>query len=99
AEFGEPEDDDEESPAEAVESRVDELRAEIEEQRGPYAADVVDDLEGLQTTLTETRWTAAGTPETQEAVDDYLDAAGDALDTEFGSADDESPEALAHELD
>ena len=98
ADFPESEDD-EESPAEEIQSRIDELREGIEEQRGPYAADVVDELEELQTKLTETRWTANGTPATREAVDDYLDAAGDALDTDFGAADDEDPEALAHELD
>jgi hypothetical protein len=99
AEFSEPEDEDEESPAEAVESRIEELRGEIEAERGPYAADVIATLDDLQTKLTETRWTAAGTPETREAVDRYLDAAGDALDSEFGDAEDEDPEALAAELD
>ncbi|MBP1987264.1 HEAT repeat domain-containing protein [Halolamina salifodinae] len=97
AEFSEP--DDEESPDEAVESRIEELRDEIEAQRGPYAEDVCADLDDLRTKLTETRWTEAGTSETRDAVDDYLDAAGDALNTDFGTAEDESPEALAHELD
>ena len=98
ADFPEDEDD-EESPAEEVENRIDELREGIEEKRGPYAADVTEEIEELHSQLTDTRWTAAGTPATQEAVDAYLDAAGDALDTDFGSADDEDPEALAHELD
>ncbi|WP_435115856.1 HEAT repeat domain-containing protein [Halolamina sp. C58] len=91
------EEDDEQ--AEEIEGRIDELRDGIDEQRGPYAEDVLDELAELQTQLTDTRWTANGAPATQDAVDEYLDAAGDALDTEFGTAEDEEPEALAHELD
>ncbi|WP_049981284.1 HEAT repeat domain-containing protein [Halolamina rubra] len=91
-----PEDDEE---AGEIESRIDELREGIEEQRGPYAEDVVDDLESFQTQLTETRWTAKGEPAVQDAVADYLDAAGDALDAEFGDAADAEPETLADELD
>ncbi|NHX36514.1 MULTISPECIES: HEAT repeat domain-containing protein [Halolamina] len=91
--------DEEESPGEEIQSRIDELREGIEEKRGPYAEDVLEEIEAFRTQLTETRWTANGTPATREAVDAYLDAAGDALDTEFGDAADEDPEALAAELD
>ncbi|MFW5949437.1 MAG: HEAT repeat domain-containing protein [Halolamina sp.] len=98
AEFPEGEDD-EESPGEEIESRIEELRDGIEAQRGPYAEDVLSDIEEGQTKLTETRWTTAGTPETREAVDAYLDAAGDALDADFGTADDEDPDELASQLD
>lgn len=98
-EFSEPEDEGEASPAEAIEARIEALRGEIETQRGPYAADVRDALDDLQATLTETRWTAEGTPATREAVETFLGDAGDALGTDFGNAADESPEALVHELD
>jgi len=91
--------EDEEDPAEEIQGRIDDLREEIEAQRGPYAEDVLADLDDIQTKLTETRWTANGTPAIREAVDEYLDAAGDALGTDFGSVEDESPEALANELD
>ena len=91
--------DEDDEAAEEIEGQIDELREGIESQRGPYAEDVLEEIESLQNQLTETRWTANGTPATQAAVDDYLDAAGDALDTEFGSAEDEEPEALANELD
>jgi len=91
--------DEDDETAEGIESQIDELREGIEAQRGPYAADVLDEIDELQSQLTDTRWTANGAPATQEAVDAYLDAAGDALDTEFGSAEDEESEALAHELD
>jgi len=89
--------DDEE--AEAIQDQIDELRDAIDEQRGPYAEDVLDDIEACQTQLTDTRWTANGLPAIREAVAAYLDAAGDALDTEFAAADDEEPEALAGALD
>ena len=99
ADLPEAEDEDEEDPAEAFAGRIEELRADLEEQRGPYADDVLDGLTERQSTIEETRWTANGLPAIQEAVNAFLDDAGEALDTEFGSADDEEPEALAHELD
>jgi hypothetical protein len=91
--------DDDEDPFEEVTDRLDDLRESLEDQRGPYADDVLDDIDGHQSTIESTRWTANGIPAIQEAVDAFLDAAGDALDTDFGTADEEDPEALVHELD
>lgn len=78
-------DDDEESERtrEELESRVTELREAIESQRGPYAEDVVETVEGAKTTITETRWTDEGEREVAEAVERFLDGAGDALDETF----------------
>lgn len=99
ADLPEAEDDDEEDPAEAIADRLSTLRDDLEDQRGPYAEDVTGEIESAKSTIEDTRWTATGSEEVQAAVDAFLADAGDALDTDFGSADDESPEALTHELD
>jgi hypothetical protein len=101
AELPEADDEDEEDPREALESRLADLREDLEEQRGPYAEDVVSDVEAAQSTLTETRWTATGEAEIVDVVNDFLASAGDALDTDFGrlEPEEEPAEALAHELD
>ncbi len=93
------EDEDEEEPADAIGDRLDSLREALNDQRGPYAEDVLDALSGHRSTIEDTRWTANGTPAVQEAVDAFLDAAGDALDGDFGTAGEEGLEALSHELD
>jgi ElaB/YqjD/DUF883 family membrane-anchored ribosome-binding protein len=91
--------DDDEDPAEATGDRLEKLRGELEEQRGPYAEDVLDAITEGQSTIEDTRWTGAGIEAVQGAIDGFLDATADSLDTEFGSAEDEAPEALSHELD
>jgi len=99
ADLPEPDDEDEQAPAEALTGRIEELREGLEEHRGPYAEDVVEELGNLQTTIEDTRWTGNGLTAVQEAVDSFLDGSGDALDTDFGTAEDEEPEALSTELD
>lgn len=98
-EFPEPEDEDEEDPAEAVESRLSDLREELEGKRGPYAEDVVSDVESAQGTIEETRWTAQGIEGVQETVDAFLTDAGDALDESFGSASEAEAETLSADLE
>nr|WP_049903193.1 HEAT repeat domain-containing protein [Halococcus agarilyticus] len=90
------EDEEDERTRDEIESRVTELREAIEAQRGPYAEDVVETVESAKTTITETRWTDQGEHETADAVERFLDEAGDVLDEEFAversddaSADDE----------
>ncbi|MFB6219847.1 MAG: HEAT repeat domain-containing protein [Halolamina sp.] len=99
ADLPEAEDEDEADPAEEIEGRLDDLRGSLADQRGPYAEDVLDAIGEHQSTTEDTRWTADGVPAVQEAVDSFLDAAGDSLDTDFGSASQEGTEALTHELD
>ncbi len=102
ADLPEPEDEDEEDPTEALESRLSDLRDELEEQRGPYASDVVDELESAQSTIEDTRWTDQGVEELAAAVNTYLDEAGGILAEDFGAvgADtDEQTDALASVAD
>jgi hypothetical protein len=99
ADLPEPDDDEEdaEDPREELESRVTELREAIDDQRGPYAEDAVEEVEGAQSTLTETRWTEQGEGEVVEVVNTFLDSAGKSLDEEFTAANDD-PEQLAAAL-
>ncbi|MCD2199313.1 HEAT repeat domain-containing protein [Halobacterium sp. KA-4] len=99
ADLPEPEEEDEEAPAEALESRLSELRENLEAQRGPYAEDVVTAIEDAQSTLESTRWTKQGEQALQAAVSTYLDDAGEALDETFVGGEVAEPEALAEELD
>ena len=77
------EDEEDARTQDEIESRITDLREAIEAQRGPYAEDVVETVDGAKTTLTETRWTDQGERETADAVERFLDDAGDVLDEEF----------------
>jgi hypothetical protein len=99
AEFEEPEDDEEESRGDALEGRLSDLRDDLDEQRGPYAEDVVSAIEDAQSTIESTRWTEQGEDELVDAVESFLDAAGDALDDDFDVSGDASPDALSTDLD
>ncbi|MCG1002628.1 MULTISPECIES: HEAT repeat domain-containing protein [Halobacterium] len=98
ADLPEPDDEDEEDPADEIESRLSELRDDLEAQRGPYAEDVVAAIEDAQSTLESTRWTEQGEEQLQTAVEEYLDDAGEPLDETFDGADEADPEALAAAL-
>ncbi|WP_224332143.1 HEAT repeat domain-containing protein [Haloprofundus halobius] len=70
-------DDDAEDPREELESRLSDLRDDLESQRGPYAEDVVGNVEEAKTKIEETRWTDRGEDEIAEAVESFLDAVAD----------------------
>ncbi|MBV0901786.1 HEAT repeat domain-containing protein [Haloarcula salina] len=82
ADLPEPDEDDEdaEDPREELESRLSDLRDDLESQRGPYAEDVVDIVTEAQTTVTESEWTEDGEQEAQDAVEDFLDASAEYVD-------------------
>ncbi|EMA47702.1 PBS lyase HEAT domain-containing protein repeat-containing protein [Halococcus morrhuae DSM 1307] len=100
ADLPEPDEDEEDAddPREELESRVTELRDALDDQRGPYAEDAVEEIEGAKSTLTETRWTEQGEDEIADTVHSFLDTVGETLDEEFTAANDES-EGLAAALD
>ncbi|KTG10024.1 phycocyanobilin lyase [Haloprofundus marisrubri] len=100
ADLPEPDEDDEdaEDPREELESRLSDLRDDLESQRGPYAEDVVDDVESAKTKIEDTRWTDRGEGEIVEAVESFTAEVSEILDGEFSpSGDDES--ALLAALD
>lgn len=82
---GEPTEDEEdaEDPRDSLEDRIDELRDELEEQRGPYAADVADELQRAVSTIQSSKWTDEGLEEVVETVESFYETATDTLDTSF----------------
>ena len=98
-----PDDDDDEDPAEALESRVSDLQEDLESKRGPYAEDVTDAIEAAESTLTGTRWTEQGRPEVADAVAAFATEVDEVLGTDVGDDVDEDasadPEALAGTLE
>ena len=110
ADLPEPDEDDEdaEDPREELESRVYEIRDDLESKRGPYAADVVDDVEAARSKITDTRWTEQGAGEIVDAVAAFADSVGSTLDADIavdeGDADadgsgEEQEEALVDALE
>jgi hypothetical protein len=85
ANLPEPDEDDEdaEDPQADLETRISDLRDDLDAQRGPYASDVTDAVESARSKLTETRWTAQGEPEVRDAVEAFADAAGESLEETF----------------
>jgi hypothetical protein len=86
----EPDEDDEdaEDPTEAIESRLSDLRDALEEQRGPYAEDVVGILQTAQSTLTDSEWTDSGETDAHDAVDEFLDDIADYVDKDVDAGED-----------
>jgi hypothetical protein len=75
--------EDEPDPRAELEEQLDDLRDDLEAARGPYAADVVDDVEDAKTRLTETRWSDAGEDESAAAVAEFAAEAGGVLDVDL----------------
>lgn len=98
ADLPEPDDEDEEGPREQLESRLEGLRNDLEESRGPYAEDVASEVETAATTIRETRWTEAGKADVVTAVESFLTTADDHLADDFAAGSDD-PDDLAAALE
>ncbi|WP_336344781.1 HEAT repeat domain-containing protein [Halalkalicoccus ordinarius] len=100
AELPEPDEDDEdaEDPREELESRLSELRDELEEQRGPYAEDVIEGIEEAGTTIDGTEWTEKGEGELVAPVESFVESLNAALGTDV-DLDGREPEALVSTLE
>lgn len=80
AEEGDDEDgEDEAGPATTLAGDLETLRADVEESRGPYAEDVVRELEEAIGEIAETRWTDQGEGELEAAVEAYVVEADEVL--------------------
>jgi len=88
ADLPEPDEDDEDAddPREELEARLSDLRDDLEEQRGPYAADVVDEVEDAKSTISGTRWTEQGEGEVVETVASFVETVADVLDADLSVA-------------
>jgi hypothetical protein len=94
------EDDEESEESEHRGEVIDEietLRSAVEDERGPYAEDVVETIESAEETLTGGDWTDQGAADVEPAVAAFLDAAGDALGESFETTG-EDPSDLAMSL-
>ena len=99
ADLPEPDEDaeDAEDPRADLEARIEALRGDLEEARGPYAEDVVAAVEEAQGTLTDAEWTDRGESEAAEAVATFLAAVEEAdvaVDADAGDTPDAAVEAL-----
>jgi hypothetical protein len=65
-------DEDDEAPADRIESRLSELRDQLEAERGPYLTDVTEALEGTEETIADSEWTEAGQQDVVQAVEAFL---------------------------
>ncbi len=74
-------DDDAEDPCEELESQLSDLRDDLDEQRGPYAEDVVTIVSNAADTVTDSEWTDDGEGEAQEAVETFLDESAESSTT------------------
>ncbi|SEO35038.1 HEAT repeat-containing protein [Halogranum amylolyticum] len=90
--------DDEENVREELEGTLSDLREELEAQRGPYAADVVEMVEEAETKISDTRWTERGETEIVTAVESFVDSVNNILDTSV-SVDGTDESALTAALD
>lgn len=83
ASFPEPDDEDEEPPEERLTGRLEDLREQLDEQRGPYGSDVVEAIEAGSETVADTRWTEDGEPDVVAATETLTESVADTLDTSF----------------
>ncbi|MFB6163606.1 MAG: HEAT repeat domain-containing protein [Haloarculaceae archaeon] len=82
---------------EELDGRLADLRADLEDARGPYAEDVASEVEAAAETLTAAEWTEDGELEVIPAVEAFLDVAGSELLDTF-TTDSEDPADLAAAL-
>ncbi|THE65872.1 HEAT repeat domain-containing protein [Salinadaptatus halalkaliphilus] len=95
----EDEDEDEEpAPEEELQDSYDDLADDIsdleddlEDQRGPYAEDIVGEIDGVSGTITATRWTVEGDEELIDIVDAFLADVNDFLEGDLETPDDLEP--------
>jgi HEAT repeat protein len=83
ADLPEPDDEDEAPPAEAIEERIDGLRSDLEEARGPYLEDITGIVESVAETIRETRWTDDGASAVESAVTAFLEDADETVETDI----------------
>ncbi|WP_340099429.1 HEAT repeat domain-containing protein [Salinibaculum salinum] len=98
ADLPEPDDEDEEGPQEAMESRLSDLQDDLEEQRGPYVSDVTDIVDDVASTVRDTRWTEDGEPAVVDAATAFAESVSETLDTSM-SVETDDTEVVADELE
>ena len=72
--------DEDEDPKAGLEDRVEDLREDLEAQRGPYAEDVAERARDAAGTVRDTRWTEDGAPDVRAAVEAFCSTVDEAID-------------------
>ncbi|MFA9516027.1 HEAT repeat domain-containing protein [Halopenitus sp. H-Gu1] len=98
ADLPESDEEDAEDPREALESRIEELRSSLAEARGPYAADVIADIEEAIDDVESTEWTETGLEEIREAIEAFTTPVAETLGIDF-EPETEDIDALAFTLE
>jgi HEAT repeat protein len=98
ADLPEPDDDDEESRREQYESRLSDLRDDLEAARGPYAEDVIEEIEAAESTVADTRWTDDGREALRETVESFVAEVEEILDTDLAASVTTDTEELSSAL-
>lgn len=80
ADLPEPEDEDETPPEDELTDALSDLTDTLEEQRGPYAEDVADEITTAASTIENGDWTDDGAAEAHAAVEAFRAAASDHLE-------------------
>jgi len=101
ADLPEPDDEEEEAPADRLADRVSSVREEIEAERGPYAEDVAETVETTAGTVRDAEWTEDGEGDVYDAVEAFRSAAVEALpeSVDASVAADDEPAELADALE
>jgi len=86
ADLPEPDEEDAEGPREELEAELETLREQLEDARGPYAADVVDDVEAASATIEDTRWTERGQSELRTTVEEFVSTVESTLDADVDAS-------------
>jgi len=98
ADLPEADDEDEDDPQEAMESRLSDLRDSLEEQRGPYVDDVADIVDDAASTLRDTEWTEDGEADALAAAETFGDEVSEILEADI-SVDTDDVDAAAESLE
>ncbi|WP_425545304.1 HEAT repeat domain-containing protein [Halarchaeum salinum] len=72
---------------EELTNELQDLQDELEEQRGPYAADVVNEIETATSTVESTRWTETGDEQVADAIGTFVADVASELDADLGGDD------------
>lgn len=72
-------DESEDDPRERLSNRIGELRDSVENQRGPYAETVTDELDSAGERITTTEWTDEGLADVGTAAQRFVETTGETL--------------------
>lgn len=92
--------DDLESEIDDLEEELDDIQSDVDDQRGPYATDVIDEVDSAKGDIESTRWTEEGEGELRAAVEAALEDSNAVLGTSISiPADEPVLDALVEALD